>query len=175
MQRFVNNQKGFSLAEVLIVVALLGILSSIVLLNLGGSDTAAKERTLRGNLQALRSAIKMYHSDHGRYPCSTGDYNYPCSDDEFRNKLTRYSRLDGRTSVNKNATYTYGPYLDDFPMEPFSASDSLTWSLNTERLKERIANVVDGSAGNGGWYYEPESGNIIANLGSDYPNEYAGF
>jgi prepilin-type N-terminal cleavage/methylation domain-containing protein len=175
MFRFSKDRGGFSLAEVLIVIALLGILSSIVLLNLGGSDTAAKERTLKGNLQALRSAVKMYHSDHGRYPCSTGDYHYPCTDQQFREKLTRYSRADGRTSANKNAQYAYGPYLDDFPTEPFSASDSLTWSLGTERLKETIANVVDGSGGNGGWYYEPESGNITANLGSAYPNEYAGF
>jgi prepilin-type N-terminal cleavage/methylation domain-containing protein len=175
MLRFYPNQRGFSLAEVLIVIALLGILSSVVLLNLGGSDTAAKERTLKGNLQALRSSVKMYRSDHGRYPCSTGDYDYPCTDQQFRYKLIRFSRADGRTSATKNSQYTYGPYLDDFPEEPFSASDSLTWSIGTERLKATIANVVDGSSGDGGWYYEPESGNVTANLGSAYPNEYAGF
>jgi len=172
---FVRNDRGFTLAEVLIVIALLGILASIVVLNFGGSDRPANERALKGNLQALRSAVALYKADHGQWPCSTGDYNYPCTSAQFRDKLTRFSRKDGRTSANKNAEYAYGPYLDEFPVEPFSQADSLTWSLGTERLKATIANQIDGSSGNGGWYYEPESGIIVPNLGSAYPNEYAGF
>ena len=170
-----KNTRGFTLAEVLIVIALLGILASIVVLNFGGSDTPANERALRGNLQAMRSAIALYKSDHGRWPCSQGDYDYPCTQQQFERKLTRYSNKAGRTSTTKNATYAYGPYLDEFPIEPFSQADSLTWSLGTERLKETIANQVDGSAGDGGWYYEPESGTIVPNLGSAFPNEYARF
>lgn len=175
MRHFLKNSRGFSLAEILIVVALLGILASVVLLNLGSSDVKAKEQALQSNLHAMRTAIDLYRGDHGRWPCSQGDYNYPCSDQEFKYKLTRYSRDDGRTSQTKNTTYKYGPYLKDFPTEPFSQTDSLTWALGTERLKQALANQVDGSGGNGGWYYEPESGNVIANLGAAFPNEYANF
>lgn len=173
--RSMKDSRGFTLAEVLIVIALLGILASIVVINFGGSDTSANERTLKANLQAMRSAIALYKSDHGVYPCSSTDYYYPCTQQRFEQKLTMYSRKDGAVSANKNASYTYGPYLDDFPIEPFSQADSLTWSLGTERLKVTISNLVDGSAGNGGWYYEPESGVIIPNLGAAFPNEYAKF
>jgi len=170
-----KDSRGFTLAEVLIVIALLGILASIVVLNFGGSDRPANERALKGNLQALRSAVALYKADHGQWPCSTGDYDYPCSSNQFKYKLTRFSNKAGRTNTTKNATYAYGPYLDEFPVEPFSQADSLTWSLGTERLKSRIADQIDGSSGNGGWYYEPESGIIVPNLGSAFPNEYAGF
>ncbi|HKK69621.1 MAG TPA: type II secretion system protein [Candidatus Krumholzibacteria bacterium] len=170
-----NAQKGFTLAEVLIVIALLGILASIVVLNFGGSDRPANERALRANLQSLRSAVALYKADHGHWPCSEDDYGYPCSNQDFRRKLTWYSRKDGRTRNAKNATYAYGPYLDDFPVEPFSQADSVSWSLGTERLKERVADAVDGSSGDGGWYYEPESGVVVPNLGSAFPNEYARF
>ena len=172
---FVRNQRGFTLAEVLIVIALLGILASIVVLNFGGSDRPANERALRANLQSLRSAMALFKADHGYWPCSQDDYDYPCTSAQFRYKLTRFSRKDGRTNTTKNTTYAYGPYLDDFPVEPFSQADTLTWSLGTERLKETIANQVDGSSGNGGWFYEPESGTIVPNLGAAFPNEYARF
>ncbi len=170
-----SDQHGFSLAEVLIVIALLGILASVVLLNLGSSDVKAKEQTLKSNLSAMRTAINLYRSDHGRYPCSTGDYGYPCSDTDFQRKLTRFTREDGRTSATKNTSYKYGPYLDDFPTDPFGESSVIEWSLGTERLKTTIANAIDGGTGTGGWYYEPESGIILGNLGSAFPNEYAGF
>lgn len=170
-----RSQRGFTLAEVLIVIALLGILASIVVLNFGGTDRAANERALQSNLQGLRSAIQLYKTDHGRYPCSNGDNGYPCTDQTFRYKLTRFSNKAGQTNTNKSANYAYGPYLDKFPVEPFSKGDSLTWSLGTTRLKETIADQIDGGSGNGGWYYEPESGNILANLGAAFPNEYARF
>lgn len=170
-----NDKSGFSLAEILIVIALIGILASVVLLNLGSSETKAKERTLQGQLQAMRTAIDLYRSDHGRYPCAQGDFYYPCSQVQFERKLTYFTRADGAASATKSTTYTYGPYLEEFPTDPFSELDTVEWSLGSERLMATIVNEVDGSDGTGGWYYEPESGNIIANLGADFPNEYAGF
>lgn len=169
------DHRGFSLAEVLIVIALLGILASIVVLNFGGSDRPANERALRGNLQGLRSAIALYKTDHGRWPCSTGDHDYPCTQEQFENKLTQFSNKAGETSTSKTVDFAYGPYLDAFPVEPFSQADSLTWSLGTERLKETVADVIDDGTGNGGWFYEPESGVLLPNLGATFPNEYARF
>lgn len=170
-----RSQRGFTLAEVLIVIALLGILASVVVLNFGGSDRVANERALQSNVQSLRSAIQLYKTDHGRYPCSTGDHGYPCSEQAFRYKLTRFTNKAGQTSTTKNANYAYGPYLDKFPEEPFTQSTAIEWSLGTTRLKETVANQVASSPGAGGWYYEPESGNILPNLGAAFPNEYARF
>lgn len=173
--RRLHDARGFTLAEVLIVIALLGILASIVVLNFGGSDRPANERALRSNLQSLRSAVALYKADHGRFPCSTGDADYPCSDADFKNKLTQFTDKAGNTATAKSATFAYGPYLQDFPSEPFSQSDSLTWSLGTERLKQSVVSSVSAGTGNGGWFYEPESGLVVPNLGSAFPSEYAGF
>ena len=105
-----TDTRGFTLAEVLIVIALLGILASIVVLNFGGSDRPANERALRANLQSLRSAIALYKADHGHWPCSQADYSYPCSQQEFEYKLLRYTNKAGRWSTTiSGASSTSSP------------------------------------------------------------------
>lgn len=170
-----RSSRGFTVAEIVIVVALLGILASIVVLNFGGSDRAANERVLRTSLHDLRTAILAYKKDHGHYPCSTADHGYPCDDQALRHKLTRFSDREGRTHDTRTGDFRFGPYLDVFPREPFSRTDALTWSLGTSRLKETIASAIGTGEGNGGWYYEPESGNILPNLGPRFSTEYARF
>lgn len=175
MFRGLRNTRGFSLAEVLIVIALLGILASVVLLNMGGSDVKAKESNLQSNLEVLRSAINMYKYDHGHFPGSKDDHGYPLNENKFKQKLLLYTDDAGKTSKNKTTRYRYGPYLKKFPMEPFGDTDEIKFSLNKENAFSELAKAVQKSNGDGGWYYEPESGNILANLGKSYPKEYAGF
>jgi prepilin-type N-terminal cleavage/methylation domain-containing protein len=170
-----RTSRGFTVAEIVIVIALLGILASIVVLNYGGSDRSANERVLRNSLQELRAAILAYRADHGHYPCSSADHGYPCDDRALQHKLTRFSDKAGRTHNTRTGAFVFGPYLDAFPREPFSRTDSLTWSLGTARLKETIATAIHTGRGNGGWFYEPESGNILPNLGASYSVEYARF
>lgn len=164
-----------SLAESLIVVALVGILASVLLLNVDAGAIHDTERTLQANLQALRTAINEYRSDHGQYPCSREDHDYPCSDAQLRSKLLLPSRADGKTNPVPNAQFCYGPYLNEFPAEPFSQSRSIEWSLEAQRIRESIAQQIQLGRGQGGWFYEPSSGNILANLGERYPSKYARF
>jgi prepilin-type N-terminal cleavage/methylation domain-containing protein len=176
MRSMRNGSRGFSLAEVLIVIALLGILATVVLLNLGGSDTKAKESALKSNVAALRTAVDLYRADHGWNPCSSTDANYPCTAAQFRNKLTYYTRDTGAASKTYVAdTFRFGPYLKEFPTEPFGNSDDVTIVAGTKRLKADIATAVAKSSATGGWYYEADSGNLVANLGTTFPDTYAGF
>ena len=41
------NGKGFSLAEILIVLGIMAILATVVVLNFSNSDTGAKENSLK--------------------------------------------------------------------------------------------------------------------------------
>lgn len=170
-----KGEGGFSLAEVLIVIALLGILASVVLVNFGNSDTKAKESSLKSNLQTLRTAANLYKSDHGFFPGSKKDDGYPLTEAELVEKLTRYTDKSGQTSTTRTGAYKYGPYLDEMPVEPFGGVSTITFSLDKERVKSVVVTEVSGGSGTGGWFYEPETGTWVANLGSDYPSDYAGF
>src|SRR4051812_12904388 len=62
--------KGFTLIELMIVMALIVILASIGLVQYGNSVTRAKEATLSEDLFRLRDAIDQYYADKSKYPAS---------------------------------------------------------------------------------------------------------
>lgn len=63
-----NARRGFSLLEMLIVVAILGLIATLVFNNLGGAMTSAKVDTTKAQIDAASSAINRFESNVGRYP-----------------------------------------------------------------------------------------------------------
>lgn len=59
---------GFTLVEILVVMAIIALLASLAVPRYFGSVTRAKETALRHNLAAIRSSLGKFYSDKGRYP-----------------------------------------------------------------------------------------------------------
>ena len=64
-----KNQKGFTLIELMIVVAIIGILAAIALPKFADMLEKSREGATKGNFTAMRSALNIYVSDQaGVYP-----------------------------------------------------------------------------------------------------------
>ncbi len=61
-------QRGFTLIELIVVVAIIGILAGIALVNVSTAQRKAREAALRANLNQMRKAIDDFYADKQRYP-----------------------------------------------------------------------------------------------------------
>lgn len=64
---------GFTLLELIVVMALIGLLVGIALPAYRDATQRTKEAALRENLVRLREAIDEYHTDKGEYPPALED------------------------------------------------------------------------------------------------------
>ncbi len=69
MLKWNRNKKGFTLVELVIVIAILGILALYALPKYQGLIKEARSSEARAQLGSVRSAIGIYYAkNHGKYP-----------------------------------------------------------------------------------------------------------
>lgn len=62
-----NNQKGFTLIELMIVVAIIGILAAIAIPNFLNYQLKAKTAEAKTNLGAIRTSQETFNAERDRY------------------------------------------------------------------------------------------------------------
>ena len=69
--RIISSQKrGFTLIEVVIVVAVIGILAAVVLASVGEARKKARDTQRKSDLQQIQLALRLYKDTNGTYPPS---------------------------------------------------------------------------------------------------------
>src|SRR3989344_9069794 len=70
MKLFLRRSRAFTLIEILVVVAVIGVLSSLVLVYLRSSRESGHDARRLEDVNQLRTYLELYYTDHTRYPVS---------------------------------------------------------------------------------------------------------
>ena len=63
-----NRMAGFTLIEILVVLAILTILATLVVPNIMDRPDKARQVAAKQDINSIMSALNIYRLDHGRYP-----------------------------------------------------------------------------------------------------------
>ncbi len=70
MEKVKHSQSGFTLIEILIVVAIIGLIAALIGPNLMGRLERSKEEITKAQVEMLSSAVQAFMIDMQRYPNS---------------------------------------------------------------------------------------------------------
>ena len=68
-----KKRKGFTLIELIVVVAILGILAAIAVPRFGGTQKIARVKAHNANVRTIESAVALYQADTGNLPSAITD------------------------------------------------------------------------------------------------------
>lgn len=96
--RRAKGEMGFTLIELIVVVAVLGVLATLVMPKVINVKKDAETATNKVNETIIRNALERYYAEHGEYPESLksleGDYLDKDYSDEWAYKKTGENSYD---------------------------------------------------------------------------------
>lgn len=63
-----DTEAGFTLVEIMVVVVIIGLLATVVVLNVLPSQDRARIEKARADIGRIEQAVEMFRLDMGRYP-----------------------------------------------------------------------------------------------------------
>ncbi|HRH24899.1 MAG TPA: prepilin-type N-terminal cleavage/methylation domain-containing protein [Candidatus Paceibacterota bacterium] len=108
--------KGFTLLELLTVIAIIGLLASVVVVSINTSRTKARDSQRINDLRQIRIALELYYNENGYYP--PAPCGYDCNG-YFSSNTPEWSTL---------ASYL-SPYIATLPVDPKNTGTH-PWTAN---------------------------------------------
>lgn len=130
-----ESSKAFTLIEVLVVVAIIGILMSLTLLGLQGSRQATRDSKRKSDLELVRSGLELYKSDCKKYPISTG-YN-------LFSETSLKGNINGEFSLGLTSCSPSNTYISQIPSDPHNPNRTYIYSTDSEGFTYEICTSLE--------------------------------
>jgi type IV pilus assembly protein PilA len=153
-----KNRKGFTLIELMIVVAIIGILAAIAIPNFLKFQAKSKQSEAKTNLKAIYTAETGYYGENNTYntfdrvnwePVGVARYTYDLrSDTGIATSPTVSAGTLFTITGTSGGTFTITPYVQDNQFLAGAVgnidndSDSDEWSINDNNALLMVVNDV---------------------------------
>ncbi len=70
MKKNIPREQGFTLIELLVVIFIIAVLTGLAMTNFLGARERARDSKKKAELQQLKTALRLYYNDYGKYPAN---------------------------------------------------------------------------------------------------------
>jgi len=129
-----KSKKGFTLIELMIVVAIIGILAAIAIPQFAQLVAKSQEGATKGNLGTIRSSLSIYYGDTEGY--------YPTDVTSFTSLTTSQKYLQGVPNCNLPKTINNSGHGSTSTVLNGAAGDGAGWNYNNTQTATAWGQVV---------------------------------
>ena len=140
-------RSGFTLVEVMIVVAILALLAAVALPQFTSTKEEGKASAMVSSLSVLRTAVDSYWTQHDKFPGQA-------SAAEFADQLLKATNKAGTTGSGTG--FGYGPYIRTGKLPVNSLTGTTTIKV--------VTTMPTAPTGTEAWLYASATGEIRCNL-----------
>ncbi len=139
-----QNQQGFTIIEMLIVVLVIGVLATLVVVTFSGIQMKNRDNKRRNDVEAIAMQLEVYNASHGAYPALAELSSENWVQKNLRNLNTNHLQAPGSKnadSLSSNAsisTYQYVPGPDGCT----TAKTTCTTFILTAKLESNNAQPI---------------------------------
>jgi general secretion pathway protein G len=119
-EEFAGSEAGFTLIEIMVVIAIIGILATLIVPKIMGRPDEARATAARQDVGTLMQALKLYRLDVGRYPTT-------------EQGIVALSEKPTAEPIPQN--WKAGGYLDYLPKDP--------WGFSYQYRNPGVKNEID--------------------------------
>ena len=100
----INNYRGFTLLELVIVLLIIGILVAIAVPLYNASGEEAKKKACQANLRTLDEIVTRYYADNDQWP----------TEEKWQEDLAKYFKEEPKCPSDPTRSYIYNEFTHFF-------------------------------------------------------------
>jgi len=136
------KSRGFTLIELMIVIAIIGLMAAIALPRFANTSEKAKVAQVQGNLTNMRTSIAMFFVRTGAFPQFDYTEDQDLNEVENSDKTVRFTDYYSKGYLPKSPAFNDGTIVVN--------STNIVYDINGTVVYE------------GGWTYDVDNGDIFA-------------